>query len=133
MRWSIRSNWLLLVTLRGSFKTSRDATYEGWCGSKEARVDWSKDVAVVHNLIRGCDPQPGAWSTLDDQKVAFFGSAVASSDASAAESGTITDIDDSGMVIACGAGQVKVRRGRIERGAKSAAGDLGVSAGDRFR
>jgi methionyl-tRNA formyltransferase len=39
------------------------ATYESWCGKKEAEIDWSKPVSDVYNLIRGCDPQPGAWTT----------------------------------------------------------------------
>ena len=109
------------------------ATYEGWCGARDARVDWSMDVSDVHNLIRGCDPQPGAWSILNDQKVGLFGSTITCDEPSEARPGTIIDVDDKGMTIVCGNGQVKVRRGRIERGAKSAAADLGVSLGDRFK
>ena len=109
------------------------ATYEGWCGASDARVDWSMDVSDVHNLIRGCDPQPGAWSPLNDQKIALFGSTIISETPSEARPGTIIDVDDTGMVIACGEGKVKVRRGRIGRGPKSAAADLGVSLGDRFK
>jgi len=36
------------------------ATYESWCRKKDARIDWSKPVGEVYNLIRGTDPQPGA-------------------------------------------------------------------------
>ncbi|MFQ5627024.1 MAG: methionyl-tRNA formyltransferase, partial [Methyloligellaceae bacterium] len=38
------------------------ATYESWCRKKNAEIDWSKPVQEVHNLIRGTDPAPGAWT-----------------------------------------------------------------------
>ncbi len=108
------------------------ATYEGWCGSNDAQIDWSLDAGTVHNLIRGCDPQPGAWSTLNDEKVAFFGSSIASRGASGQEPGTVIDLGDQGATIASGGGALTIKRARIGRGAKTAAGDIGFSVGDRF-
>ena len=40
------------------------ATYEGWFREGEARINWANHVDVVYNLIRGCNPAPGAWTTL---------------------------------------------------------------------
>lgn len=108
------------------------ATYEGWCGADDAHVDWSEDANTVHNLIRGCDPQPGAWSMLNGEKVAFFGSTIASSEDESAAPGTIIGLSDEGMVVACDAGAVQVRRARIGRGRKSLANEVGLSVGDRF-
>lgn len=108
------------------------ATYEGWCGSDDARIDWSQDVSSVHNLIRGCDPQPAAWSTLNDDRVSFFGSTIASQEAPVEASGTILEIDDSGMTVSCGGGSVKLRRTRVGRGGKLAASESGFTSGDRF-
>lgn len=39
------------------------ATYEGVCKDQDAAIDWSKPAQEVYNLVRGCNPQPGA-STL---------------------------------------------------------------------
>ncbi len=108
------------------------ATYEGWCGADDAHVDWSKDANAIHNLIRGCDPQPGAWSMLNGENVAFFGSTIASSEDESAAPGTIIGLSDEGMVVACDAGAVQVRRARIGRGRKSRANEVGLSVGDRF-
>lgn len=108
------------------------ATYEGWCGSKEAKIDWSLEVVTVHNLIRGCDPQPGAWSTLNDEKVAFFGSSIAERGSNGQKSGTVLDLADQGVTIAAGQGALTIKRARIGRGAKTAAGEIGFSVGDRF-
>ncbi len=108
------------------------ATYEGWCGSNDAQIDWSSDAGTVHNLIRGCDPQPGAWSTWNDEKVAFFGCSIANRGDSGQQSGTVLDTGDQGVTIAVGGGSLTIKRVRVGRGPKSAAGDIGFSVGDRF-
>ena len=48
------------------------ASYEGWCRSGEAKIDWAKPVDHVYNLIRGCNPAPGAWTTLNGKKLQIF-------------------------------------------------------------
>src|SRR3954470_21597200 len=48
------------------------ASYEGWCRGAEARIDWAKPIDHVYNLIRGCNPAPGAWTTLNGKKLYLF-------------------------------------------------------------
>ena len=48
------------------------ASYEGWCRSGGAKIDWAKPVDHVYNLIRGCNPAPGAWTTLNGKKLQIF-------------------------------------------------------------
>src|SRR5258708_7723229 len=48
------------------------ATYEGRCGRDNARIDWGKPWRQIHNLIRGCNPAPGAWTTLEDKPLQVF-------------------------------------------------------------
>ena len=109
------------------------ATYEGWCGVEDSQIDWSKDAATVHNLVRGCDPQPGAWSRLNDARVAFFGSSIASMyEDQSHPPGTIAEIDASGLMITVGNGVLKLKRARVDRGPKLPAHEIGFSVGDRF-
>ncbi|MGH3424297.1 MAG: methionyl-tRNA formyltransferase [Nocardioidaceae bacterium] len=35
----------------------------------DARVDWTAPAFAVDRRIRGCTPAPGAWTTLDDERV----------------------------------------------------------------
>ena len=124
-----------LVTSGNAPRIAQDesgATYEGWCGSEDARVDWSQDTSRVHNLIRGCDPQPGAWTTLNDEKISLFGSTMASQGNTPVESGTILEIDGTGMTVSTDRGSVKVKRVRVGRGPKSPAQESGLSVGDQF-
>ncbi len=39
-------------------------TYASKIDKAEARIDWTKPAAEVHNLIRGLSPFPGAWFEL---------------------------------------------------------------------
>ncbi len=109
-----------------------DATYEGWCGSQDARVDWSQNSGTIHNLIRGCDPQPGAWSTLNNEKISLFGSYKASRDNTPVDPGTILEIDGTGMTVATDRGSIKVKGVRVGRGPKKPAHESSLSVGDRF-
>ena len=47
-------------------------SYEGWCRSEDAHVDWSKSHKTVYDLIRGCNPQPGAWTKYQGQKLTIL-------------------------------------------------------------
>jgi methionyl-tRNA formyltransferase len=45
------------------------ATYEGRCGPDNAKIDWGKPWEQIDRLIRGCNPAPGAWTTLDGKQL----------------------------------------------------------------
>ena len=46
------------------------ATYEGRCGPDNARIDFGKPWEQIHRLIRGCNPAPGAWATINGAEAA---------------------------------------------------------------
>ena len=48
------------------------ATYEGRCTPETARIDWGKSWRQIDPLIRGCNPAPGAWTTLDGKTLQVF-------------------------------------------------------------
>lgn len=48
----------------------KQASYESWCSKKE--IDWDKEPNEIYNLIRGCDPQPGAWTKIDSKIVSLY-------------------------------------------------------------
>ena len=50
------------------------ATYEPPAAVEHARLDWMQHGRVVHNIIRGSDPQPGATANLRGTPVRLFGS-----------------------------------------------------------
>src|SRR5579863_5732074 len=48
------------------------ASYQGWCRAAEARINWHNHIDLVYNLIRGCNPAPGAWTMLNGKKLYTF-------------------------------------------------------------
>ena len=103
------------------------ATYEPPCDEKHAGIDWSKPAADVYNLIRGCDPQPGAFSMFRGQKVKFYKAQllVAAEDISP---GQVISIGPVEMVVDLNGGALKVGRLKGEKGAKIAADEFAREA-----
>jgi methionyl-tRNA formyltransferase len=48
------------------------ASYEGWCKDAEARINWHMHVDPLYDLIRGCNPAPGAWTLYQGRKLQIF-------------------------------------------------------------
>src|SRR5580692_11475877 len=55
-----------------SIQDESQASYEGWCRAAEAKIDWAKPIDHIYNLIRGCNPAPGSWTTLKGKKLQIF-------------------------------------------------------------
>ena len=102
-----------------------DGSYEGWCRKDDVLIDWSQNTDQVYNLIRGANPQPGAWTTFNGAELKIFDSRKA--DASG-EPGEVLSIDDSGAVIATGDGSIRVMKVRADAG-KLTAADYAAEAG----
>ena len=87
------------------------ATYEGWFRDAESRINWANHVDMVYNLVRGCNPAPGAWTTLSGTKLQIFDCRKLPVRTFGAVKGKI------GEIVECGPGsfQVTAQGGRIER------------------
>lgn len=111
------------------------ATYEGPCERDNARVDWGKPWRQVHDLIRGCDPAPGAWTTWQGQAVQVFGSQplpardLAGLGGAVGEVVDVEDGADGAITVACADGRIQLARVRPEGGGKLAAGEWATAAG----
>jgi methionyl-tRNA formyltransferase len=102
-----------------------DGSYEGWCRKENVEIDWNKGSDEVYNLIRGANPQPGAWTTFNGSEVRVFDSRKADA---GGEPGTVLSIDDSGVVIATADGSIRIIKVRADAG-KLAAADYASAAG----
>jgi methionyl-tRNA formyltransferase len=106
------------------------ATYEGWCRKEQVQIDWQKPLQEIWNLIRGADPQPGAWTTYNGTTVQLV-DAKKLVGAAAGRPGEVTAVDDAGLTVAGGGGQIQVGRVRPEGGQKISAAAFARSAGLR--
>jgi methionyl-tRNA formyltransferase len=96
------------------------ATYEAICRDEHAKIDFSKPALEVHNLIRGCDPQPGAYADASGHRIRLYEPSLGDAAASAPP-GTIVSIGADGMKLALTGGIITIKRARIEPDGKKAA------------
>jgi len=106
------------------------ATYEGWCKKEHVQVDWQKPLQEIWNLIRGADPQPGAW-TLHEGTTVLLHDAKKIVGGTTGRPGEVLAVDDAGMTIAASGGQIQVTRVRPEGGQKVSAAAFAKSVGLR--
>jgi methionyl-tRNA formyltransferase len=108
------------------------ATYEGRCGADNARIDWGKPWRQIHNLIRGCNPAPGAGTTLDGKTLQVFeAKPLPARDPKgiAGKMGEIVAVEADGFTVVCADGRFKVTRVQPADGKKIEAGAWAKSAG----
>ena len=103
-----------------------EATYESWCKKKDAEIDWSKPAADVYNLIRGTNPQPGAWTSHGETQLSIFDS---EKQDGSGKPGEVLDVSDKGVLIATGDGAILAKRVRPNKDQKVPAGEYASNAG----
>jgi methionyl-tRNA formyltransferase len=114
------------------------ATYEPPCEARHAEVDWAKPVQEVYNLIRGCDPQPGAHTTLRGKRLQLYSAELLLDHPlnGSPKPGTIIEAGEQGILVAGGGGAILVKKVRPAGGGKISATDFvkeeGVKPGDKL-
>jgi len=107
------------------------ATYEGRCGADNARIDWGKPWRQIYNLIRGCNPAPGAWTTLDGKTLQVFEAKplpARNPKGIAGKMGEIVAVEADGFTVVCADGRIKVLRVKPADGSKVGAGEYADAA-----
>jgi methionyl-tRNA formyltransferase len=110
-----------------------DAGYEGIIRDAETRINWASHVDLTYNLIRGVNPAPGAWTTLDGRKLFLFECrkriARTFSEVKGKKLGEVVSVDGSGALIHGQGGFIEVQRVRWDGGRKVAAAEADLAAG----
>lgn len=111
------------------------ATYDPLCRDESAAIHWRRPIDELYNLVRGCDPNPGAYCLWKGRKLRFFDARKAEYTGSAAP-GTVLQLDEQGIVVAAVGGALRARRLRwdpgVKRPAQEVAKEAGIQPGDSF-
>ena len=94
-----------------------EATYEPPCDDRVASVNFEKAVKAIYNLIRGCDPQPGAYTIFKGGKVRFYDAKLLSSSREKSN-GEIISIQERGLQITAKGGIIQIGKLRVDKGDK---------------
>jgi methionyl-tRNA formyltransferase len=103
------------------------ASYEGWCRAAEAKISWASHVDFVYNLIRGCNPAPGAWTTLNGKKLQIFDSrkhAFRTFGAVKGKVGEVSEIGAQSFFVTAQGGRIEVLKAKHEEGKKVSAAEF---------
>ena len=103
------------------------ATYEGWCRKAEARLNWANHVDFIYNTIRGCNPAPGAWTTLEGKELQIFDARklpVRTFGAVKGKIGEVVEPSDKSFHVTAQGGRIEVLRAKLGDGKKVSAAEL---------
>jgi methionyl-tRNA formyltransferase len=118
---------------RETAQDETSASYEGWVRDAESRIDWSRDADQVYNLIRGCNPAPGAWTTIGGERLSIFDCrkriARTFGEVRGKRLGEIVESGPSSFTILAAGGFIEVFRCKRGGGKKVAASEVGLRAG----
>jgi methionyl-tRNA formyltransferase len=81
--------------------------------TETCRIDWSKSVEEVHNLIRGLSPYPGAFGSLHNKMLKIYKSQKEEKEPSVSAGEYITD-RKSYLKFACADGYINVKELQLE-------------------
>jgi methionyl-tRNA formyltransferase len=112
------------------------ASYEGWCRAAEAKINWANHVDFVYDTIRGCNPAPGAWTTLAGKKIQIFDARkhlFRTFGAVKGKIGEVSEITPTSFFVTAQGGRIEVLKAKHEDGKKLGAAEfvmgLGITPG----
>jgi methionyl-tRNA formyltransferase len=108
------------------------ASYEGWCRGPEVKIDWAKPIDHVYDLIRGANPAPGAWTTLNGKKLQIFDARKTLFRRFAevtGKTGEVTAVTPQSFKVTAQGGLIEVLKAKFEDGKKVSGGELAQAGG----
>ena len=120
-------------TLAATPQPAEGVTYAAKLQKHEARIDWRRPAAEIERQVRAFNPFPGAAARVRDTEVKIWRAAA---DDRAGEPGAVIAIDPTGIVVAGGAGALRLEELQRAGGKRLPARDFlrgfPLAAGERF-
>lgn len=92
-------------TLQPQAQEDAQSSYAPMLQKEDGRIDWRRPATAIHNLVRGLDPWPGAYTFFGGEMLKLARTAVEPGED---EPGTIVAADRDGLRIACGGGVLRI-------------------------
>jgi len=93
-------------TLEPEPQNDAKSCYAPMLKKEDGRIDWNKSAGEIHNLVRGLDPWPGAYTYLGEELLKV---ARTLPEPGEGEPGTVLSAGPEGVRIACGEGILRIR------------------------
>lgn len=80
------------------------------------KIDWKRPSCEIHNLVRGTDPWPGAFTFYKGERMRVWKTKVESSQKQDKLPGTIVKVNKEGILVACGGGTARILEVQFDSG-----------------
>jgi methionyl-tRNA formyltransferase len=105
------------------------ASHEPLLRDEHARIDWSAPAEQIGRLVRGCDPNPGAWAELGSDVVRLFGATLEPGRSEKEPAGTLLGFEEGAALFALPSGALRVAKLRVGDAKKAPAAEAGLALG----
>ena len=109
------------------------AGYEGLIREAESEIHWASHIGTTYDLVRGCNPAPGAWTTVAGRRLFIFDCtkrvARRFAEVKGRAIGEVVAAGPEGITVLGQGGFLEVARVRWDGGKKIAAGEAGIAVG----
>ncbi len=126
---------LEIGTLKPRPQDGHEASYAPKIKDELGKLDWRESAEKLHNLIRGLNPKPGAYTFFKNLRLKVHRSKIVSAVPSG-EPGQIIQLLKEGFVVKCGDGALELLEVQPEAKAKMSGRDFvhgyKLKVGDRF-
>ncbi len=104
-------------------QTDEGTNYAPLLTKETGRIDWNKSAVEIHNLVRGLNSWPGAYTTLNGSNFKIWRTGVVGDKSAAAQVGEIVKITNQGFYVATGNGLLEILELQAPSKKKMAAND----------
>lgn len=95
-------------TLQRIPQSSEEATYAPMMDSNVGRIDWNKSARDIHNLVRGTNPWPGAFTFYKGVRMKVWKTRIVDCECFGKKPGTICEITKDELVVATRDGFLRI-------------------------
>ena len=95
-------------------QNDEEATYAPILNKDLGMIDWSKPAREIHNLVRGTNPWPGAFSFYKGEKMKVWKTRVVDDSTCKEAPGSIYDVNKEGLTVVTGKGLIIIMEVQFE-------------------
>ncbi len=97
-------------TLQRIPQEDSESSYAPMMNKELGHIDWNKSALDIHNLVRGTDPWPGAYTFLLGNRMRVWKTSLVPEKSNAEiNNGKILKVDDEGILVKCPDGNLMIK------------------------
>lgn len=96
-------------TLKRIPQQDAESTYAPMMNKELGLIDWNKTAQQVHNLVRGTDPWPGAYTFLNGNRMRVWKTSLTNEKSDSHNTGQIIEVSDDGILVKCSDEYILIR------------------------